>query len=215
MADTVKGRRRYESPMREEAALETRRRIRAAAGRLFVEQGFVATTMRQVAEAAGVAERTAYTAFPTKAQLFQEVVGVAIVGDELPVAVADRDEFRASLHAPDPRRALELLVDYSAELLERAGDLIMTAEQSSGADPDMRRFSAEGAAATRSNMATRARALAGRGDLRPGLDERHAADILYALASPYLHHLLRRRCGWSADEYRAWLLDTLVAGLLP
>lgn len=213
MSDGVK--RTYRSQLRQESAQETRRRIRDAGARLFVEHGFVATSMKQIAAAAGVAERTVYTAFATKAELFWEAVGVAIVGDELPVAVADRDEFRASLTETDPRRTIELIVDYGADLLERAGDLIMTAEQSAGADPDMRRFSEEGSVATRSNMALRAEALAGRGALRPGVDARRGADVLYALSSPLVHHLLRRRCGWTAHEYRAWLRDTLVTQLLP
>ena len=65
MADDVK--RAYRSEARAASAAATRARIRDAAARLFVERGYVATTMREVASAAGVGERTLYDAFPTKA----------------------------------------------------------------------------------------------------------------------------------------------------
>ena len=206
--------RTYQSPLRQQAARHTRARIRDAAAALFVTQGYAATTMRQVANAAGVAERTVYAAFASKADLFGEVVGVTLTGDELPIAVADRPEFRQALTQRDPRRALELLVDYSTTLLERAGPLIMAGVRSSGADADMRRFDAEGAQATAANARTMAEALVGLGALRSDLEVQQAADVLFALGSPHVHHLLRQLCGWSAEQYRDWLLDILTRTLL-
>lgn len=47
----------------------TRRALTEAALRLFVEQGFVATTVEQVAAEAGVSARTAFRYFPTKEDL--------------------------------------------------------------------------------------------------------------------------------------------------
>ena len=214
MSDAVKSTRRYQSAVRDEAARQTRRRIRDAAAALFVEQGFVATTMKQVAAAANVAERTVYLAFPTKAALFEEVVGVAIVGDDLPVPVLEREEVRAALAEHDGRKALASIVAYSVRLLERAGDLLMAGETSAGADADMRRMSEGGAAKMASDMARFAEALAAHGALRPGLDVGRAADILFTVLSPFVHHLLRRRRGVSAEDYGAWLLQTLLDQLL-
>lgn len=206
--------RTYQSPLRQEAARATRARVRTAAAELFVSQGYAATTMRQVAAAAGVAERTVYAAFASKAELFGEVVGVTLTGDELPIAVADRPEFRQALTEQDPHRALELMVDYGTALLERAGPLIMAGIRSSGADADMRRFDADGAQATAANARSIAQALAGLDALRPGTNVRQAADVLFVLGSPHVHHLLRQYCGWSAEQYRDWLLDTLTRTLL-
>ena len=52
--------RAYDSPRRREQARETRERITAAARELFLENGWAATRMRDVAERAGVAEPTVY-----------------------------------------------------------------------------------------------------------------------------------------------------------
>jgi AcrR family transcriptional regulator len=206
--------RTYQSPLRQETARHTRARIRDAAAALFVTQGYAATTIRQVAGAAGVAERTVYAAFASKADLFGEVVGVTLAGDDLPVPIAERPEFRQALAERDPRRSLELLVDYTTALLERAGPLIMVGVRSSGADADMRRFDEQGAQATAANAAAMVQVLSGNHALRLDLDPKQAADVLFVLGSPHVHHLLRQFCGWSAQQYRDWLLDTLTHALL-
>jgi AcrR family transcriptional regulator len=212
MADSVK--RAYRSPARAAAAAATRARIRTAAERLFVQQGYAATTLRQVAAEAGVGERTLYDAFPTKAALFGHTLGVATVGDEEPVRVADRPEIAAALRQADPRAAVGQLVDYSAALLERAGDLIMVSVEAAGADPDMRAAADAGAAATHRVHLALAENLHAHRALRANLDPATAADILYALCSPHTHQLLRRHRSWSAEQYRAWLQATIIRELI-
>ena len=98
--------RRYHAPQRAQAAAQTRARIRAAASTLFVEQGYVATTVRDIARVAGVGERTVYAAFPSKADLFRHVLDVATVGDEQPVAVANRPEIQGAFRQTDPRTVI-------------------------------------------------------------------------------------------------------------
>lgn len=212
VGETVK--RTYTSSRRADSAKQTRALIREAAARLFVEQGVAATTMRQVAEAAGVAERTVYTAFSTKTALFNEVIDIATVGDELPVAVADRAEFTSTMAESDQVRAVRQFVDFGVALLERAGDLIIAAIESSGADPDMREWSERGKAATAANLYSIAKAWKRNGLLRDGLDARRAADMLFALGSPQVHHILRRSQGWTVNRYRDWLIDTITATML-
>ncbi|GAA2050150.1 hypothetical protein GCM10009839_65560 [Catenulispora yoronensis] len=211
MGDTVK--RSYRSPARAAAAAATRARIRAAAERLFVEQGYVATTVRQVAAAAGVGERTLYDAFPTKAALFGHTLGVATVGDEEPVRVRQRPEIAAACAQADPVVAVGLLVDYTAGLLERAGDLIMVSIEAAGADADMRAATAAGAAGTHEVYLAFTEGLAAHGTLSPELDPVGAADILYVLGSPHTHQLLRRHRGWSVERYRSWLCGAILREL--
>lgn len=212
MAGDVK--REYRSEARAAAAAATRARIRDAAARLFVERGYVATTMRQVATAAGVGERTLYDAFPNKVALFTHTLSVATVGDEEPVRVFDRPDMAAARRQADPRAAIADLIAYTAELLERAGDLIMVSVEAAGADPDMRAAAGAGADATHRVHLALTTALHQRGALRDGLDPITAADTLYALASPHLHQLLRRHRGWTAERYTTWLENAAIRELL-
>jgi len=75
-------RRGYRSPKREQAALETRRRIRSTAERLFLRDGYIPTTTRAISREAGVAEMTLFNAFPSKAALLSEIVRVNLRGDD-------------------------------------------------------------------------------------------------------------------------------------
>ena len=58
---TASVKRDYRSELRAAQALETRRSIVAAASKLFVEDGYVATTIDAVAVAAGVSRKTVET----------------------------------------------------------------------------------------------------------------------------------------------------------
>jgi AcrR family transcriptional regulator len=206
--------RQYHSTARSASAAATRTRIRQAATRLFTAKGFVATTMREIAAEAGVGERTLYDAFPTKAALFGHTLGVATVGDEESVRVADRPQVRAAQAETDPAAAIAQSLDYATELLERAGDLIMVSVEAAGADPDMRAAADAGANATHEIHLTLTQALHRNGALRPGLNPETAADILYALCSPHMHQLLRRHRRWSRDRYRQWLDGIVTRELL-
>jgi AcrR family transcriptional regulator len=208
VAEPVK--RKYRSPRRAAAAAATREQIRRAATELFVERGYVATTMHDVANRAGVGERTLYDAFPTKSALFGHTLGVATVGDEQPLRVADRPETRAAQNEADPAEAIRRTVALATDLLERAGDLIMVSVEAAGADPDMRAAADAGSAATHQVHLELARRLESRGALRDGLTADAAADILYALVSPHVHQLLRRHRRWSVSQYRTWLERSLI-----
>jgi AcrR family transcriptional regulator len=212
-------RRTYSSPLREEAARRTRITIRDAATTLFERNGYVSTTVKQIADEAGVAVRTVFTAFPDgKAQLFREALDAAVtVGP----AVADTDEPADGMQPPRSPRALgaaaavvDQVVGYGAAMLERAGGLLITSIESSGADPDMKRFAEDDARATAENARTLAEGLHRSGWLRADVTVDHAADVLYTLSSPQVHALLRRDCGWDLDRYRTWLADTLRTTLL-
>ncbi|GAA1936298.1 TetR/AcrR family transcriptional regulator [Streptomyces durmitorensis] len=59
----------HHSTLRAQRRVETQRTIQAHAVRLFTERGYDATTMTDVAEAAGVSPMTVYRHFPTKEDL--------------------------------------------------------------------------------------------------------------------------------------------------
>ena len=209
--DTVK--RRYDSPARAQAALETRRRIRAAAAELFVASGYAATSMKAIAAAAGVSERTVFLVFPTKAALLGECIRVAVRGDDEATPLLARDDFRTALEAP-PNRMLGRHADASTALMGRAARLLAVGEAVGPDDPVLGAVRARGHAATRADMLEVARALERAGALREGMSAEPAADAMYALAaseSVYLRLVDQR--GWSPEAY-ARMLERALAGAL-
>ncbi len=110
-------------------AARSERLILDAATRLFVERGYVATTLSAVAEAADVAERTIYGRFGTKAALFKRVVDVAAVGDDEPVDVLGREWMQEAFTARTLKARVAAFAAAGRQIMERAGDLLAVAFQ--------------------------------------------------------------------------------------
>jgi AcrR family transcriptional regulator len=205
--------RSYRSVARAEAAQETRRRIRAAAAALFVRDGYTATSMKAVAVEAGVAERTVFLVFPTKAALLAECIRVAVRGDDDSRPLLARERWQALLQAP-PERMPRLLAEASAELLGRTARLLAVGESVGPEDPHLNEARERGHAATRADMLEVARAMKRAGALRRGMSAERAADIMYALlASESVYLRLVEHRGWSDAEY-VRTLERALAGAL-
>ena len=203
----------YHSPVRAEAARQTRARLRDTARRLFVEQGYVPTTMKQIANEAGVAERTLYLAFPSKAALLQELIGVALAGGE-DGPRADATDYAGTAAELGARPAIGRFCADTTALYERAGELLQLGEHAAESDPELRPLADAGAAATLRVIGTLVAGIAGAGALRADVTPREAADAAWAISHFTSHQLLRKRRRWSRARYERWLTDTLTHALL-
>ena len=54
-----------------------------------------------------------------------------------------------------------------------------------------------------------------KGPLRAGISQEDAAAVVWTLAGPEVHRLLRTERGWSHERYVSWLADTLTRTHLP
>src|SRR5436190_12428506 len=109
----VTGKRRYDSSRRRAQAAATRRDILADAQRLFERDGYVATTMEAIAAEAGVALKTVYSAFSTKAGLLRALWDVLLKGDTHDAPVAARAWYREVVEEADPGRQVRLIAHNS------------------------------------------------------------------------------------------------------
>src|SRR3546814_18628283 len=81
----MEGRRQYHSRVREASAQRTRELIRDAATALFIRDGYVKATVKQIAASAGVDDRTVFPAFPGgKLENFEAAIAAAPDSDEVP-----------------------------------------------------------------------------------------------------------------------------------
>jgi AcrR family transcriptional regulator len=196
-------------------AQATRRRIRDAASRLFVERGYVATTIEAIAGEAGVAVPTVYLAFGTKRALLAELLDIACVGGEEPVAVLERPWVDEVRHDPDPEGQLRRWVRAVGDIDARVAPLWEVARNAASADPDIaaqvHHYETLILQADRDFVTM----LAASGGLREGLDPQRAADIVFGLLSHELYRLLVIEQGWAPADWERWVADTLAAQLLP
>jgi AcrR family transcriptional regulator len=214
MARAVKSKRAYDSSRRREQAEVTRRRILDAAKRLFEEQGYTGTSMAEVASAAGVALKTVYLAFETKAGLLRAVWHLALRGDEEPAPVGERSWYREVLEEPDPERKVDLTVRASVIVKKRAGRLLEAIRAAAPSDPHIAALWDRIQTDFYDNQRAVVASIHRRKGLRPGLGVDRAADILWTLNHPDVWELLVRQRGWTPDEYERWFADTVCAQLL-
>lgn len=134
--------RKYESKVRARAAAMTRASILEAAGRLFLTRGYAATSVKEIAGAAGVSEPTVYATFGDKAELLKAYadtwIGGANDGDSLTAAlegVEDVEErIRIGLrhiHSAWQQGDLREVIDKAVAVDERLTDLAVWADEHS------------------------------------------------------------------------------------
>jgi AcrR family transcriptional regulator len=187
---------------------ENEERIVRAAHELFVRNGYQATTLTAVADAAGVAHRTVYVRFGTKAALLKRVVDVALVGDLAPIDVVSRQWYRAATTAPTLGERITALAKGSARLMASAADVIAVARQAEPTEPLLAAAAQAGRAATRGAIATFWARARGDGLLPAGCDLAWLADTTSVLAHAETYLLMRETLRMTPERYETWLATT-------
>src|SRR4051794_21956527 len=97
----------------------SRREILEAAQRLFVERGYVATSIPAIAAEAGVAVQTIYNTVGSKRDVLGGVIELAVRGPDYPATPSDTVGKRVRA-ARNPHVIVDLLVDWLAEAHARS-----------------------------------------------------------------------------------------------
>jgi AcrR family transcriptional regulator len=199
---------------RERRALETRRRIRSAARELFERQGYVATTIQQIAEHADVAWQTVYAVFGTKAALLAEIFDVTVAGDDEPIPVAERAFVRDIAAASDPREKVRLFAKHLCESNTRTAAVQSLIEAAAATDAEIAALWAKLMQQLTTGMKLTAQAFKDQGALRGDMTVATAADLLWWYAGPWSYRALVLTKGWSPAQYERWLSDALYGQLM-
>jgi AcrR family transcriptional regulator len=205
----------YRSPLREARAARTRHRVLDAAETLFLRNGYVATPVTAIADAAGVSPETIYKSFGTKAAVLQGVVVRAVTGADLDAdEVLERplDWVEAALEIEDPRARLEATARAGRAIYQRTASLQRVLSEAAAADPAI-------ADQLRANQARR---LADLQRVVESLDAdgvlpttmKDATDVVWAVASPYVYEQLTQARSWTPDHYEVWLAGFLTRELI-
>jgi AcrR family transcriptional regulator len=211
---TVVKRRPYQAPLRAAKAAETRRRIVAAAQALFVQRGYVATTIDDVAERAGVSRPTVFNSVGGKPELLKLARDMALSGDDAPVAVPRRPMFEEVWAEPDAVRTLQLYARNMRVIHGRAAEIEQVLQSAAQTDAELDDLARTALEQRRYGCRLVAESVASKAPLRAGMRIRQAGDVIYVTASPESFRLLTTVCGWSARRYETWLAETLALQLL-
>jgi AcrR family transcriptional regulator len=211
----VNDRRAYAGTARQARTRRTRAAVVEAAGELFLERGYSATTIEAISESSDTPQATIYRVFSSKLGILRALLDVAAVGDAEPIAMGDRPQVRALLDEGDPRHQLLGFAGHARQVMSRLAPVHRILLVAAGSDPDAAELLTEHTRQRQEGQRRIARSLARARALRPGLRERDAADIIHALMSPEVYLLLVSDRAWTPERYEQWLGRTLIEQLLP
>jgi AcrR family transcriptional regulator len=210
VSERVNGQKRTRRARKAQA---THARIVDAATRLFLERGYVQTTIDAIADAADVAVETVYARFRNKTNLMIAVKDAAVTeGGQVPLD--QRPELAALAAETDQRKQLQIAAALSRRMLERISPVYAVLRDAAATDDLLREHLAAEIERRRDFQRALIERVRAAGPLRERLTTAQAADTYSALANPDLYLLLTTHHHWSADRYEAWLADGLRRLLL-
>ncbi len=176
----------------------------AAARAAFLDLGYPAAIIGEIAGRAGVHLDTVYATVGRKPALIRAVVEAAISGTGQAVTAEERDYVRR-IRAADS--AVAKITVYAAALAEMAPRTVPVLALSGPRPPPTP--SAQ-RCCTRSprraaNMRSFAAGLRATGELRDEVDDAEVADVVWALSSDLYDTLLVEERGWTAERYASHL----------
>lgn len=192
---TTTSTRPYNSPLRKAEAAATRARILDAAAALFEEEGYALTTMKQIADRAGVSLQTVHLAGP-KASILLAAYDRRIQQGGLPK--------RNPEHAPLER--LRVAAGTSIEVNGRSAKLWYAIEAASHTDPivkDAFRAMVEGHSGAVRDVVQ---------SLEVDDADAVIAEVHFLLAATTYLHFVEQH-GWTEERFREWLERRLLASV--
>lgn len=204
----------YDNSRRLAQARATRLRVIDAAKDLFIQQGYPATTLESVADAANVPVPTLYRLFGSKRTLLKAVLELSFVGDDEPVSFVDRAAVQAALAEPDAGAMLDAFAAIAKDFMGRSSGILHVLTTAAHVDAEAAELLAEIRRQRHTGQSRIVAALIDRQALDPKLDPTQAADSVYLLFSPDTHRILTVERNWTPEQYEAWLARALRNTLL-
>jgi AcrR family transcriptional regulator len=218
MTDAVKGRaaakRPYNSPQRAQQAAVTRGAVLAAARKLFVERGYVATTVGDIAVEAHVSVDTVYAAVGRKPALLRELVETAISGTAQAVPADERDYVLRISAAPTARAKIAIYAHAITAIHQRMAPVFLALRDAATTQPECAALWTEISQRRAAGMLRFAADLRATGELRDDLTDQQVADIMWSMNAAEYWVLLTDERAWAPDEFRRWLEDAWTRLLL-
>lgn len=180
-----------------------------AALRLFLERGYVATTIEAIAQEAAVAPATVYQAFGTKHAVLARILDITIAGDAGPAALLDRDWVKRARQRPDPRQRLALVIQHASQVAARTAPVKEVMRDAAAADPAVRQLLQQDDQRRYLTQQALVGLVTGQDPLRAGCDRDHAVATFFALVNSHCYQLLASHLGWSPADWQQWLTRVL------
>lgn len=205
--------RAYDGSARRARAERTRARVLASARRLFVEHGYAATSVSEIARAADVSVDTVYTAVGRKPEILLVVVDMVLASSDRPLPAGERDYVRAVQEAPSAVAKLETYAAALGRLMPTVAPLLLALRDAGLTDVACAATWRHVVERRAANMLLLAADLRATGSVRDDLTDEQVADLVWSTNSPEWFAAWASR-GRSPDDYAATLADLWTRTIL-
>ena len=184
---------------RERQAQQTREEILGAARRLFAERGYSRTSVRDIAEVAGVSAQTVYDSVGSKQAL------VARLNDLIDAEAGIAAIAGAASASDDPLVVVATSARIARSIVEHCGDVIHALVTGAASEPELAAALVEGHRRHLAGAAMVVGRLEAMGALAESVDPDAAAETMAALCDVQFAVLLRDGYGSSLDRIEEWM----------
>ncbi len=203
--------RTYDGSGRRAAAELTRDRVLDTARALFVDRGYAATSVAQIAERAGVSVDTVYASAGRKPRLLLTVVDMVLADMVLadstrPLPATGRPYVQAVRDAPTARGKLREYAGALGRLMPTVAPLLLALRDAGLTDRECRATWEHVVERRAANMRLLAADLRATGEVREELSDEQVADLVWATNSPEWFTAWASR-GHPPERYAATLTD--------
>jgi len=182
---------------------------------LFAERGYAATSIEEIAAAAGVGRATVFTSVGGKPELLKEAYRLAVRGPaNANTPLGQQSRSRTISAEPDAHKLLAGYAGVMVEVGRRLAPLYEAVRAAAHADPEARELWHLITEERRTAATGIVRRLVERDALLHGLDQQGASDILWVLNDPALYQLLVTQRRWTQRRFRSWLTQSMQTQLL-
>lgn len=199
---------------RQQQALATREEIFRQAESMFLDNGYVATTIDAIAREAGVAVQTIYNSVGSKAAILNTILERIVTGTDASVTVSEIMSARVAA-ATDLPAAVQVLADWMVEFNGRAGAVFAVLKQAAAVDPEIDRLDRMRSRRRLQNYRRAAAQFRERGAIPAGTSDAEMAASIWAIGHPEVYTALVVEAGWTVDAYRHWVSGALARLMIP
>lgn len=185
--------------IRERQAELTRNEILLAARRLFAERGFTRTSVRDIAQAAGVSAQTVYDSIGSKSAV------VARLNDLIDTEAGIGAIVGTVMASRDPQQVAALSARITRSMLENCGDIIRALVTGAAAEPDIQAVLNEGHRRHLEGARTVVGALRDMKALARPAEADSASETLAAITDFRFAVVLSESYDWSLDRIEEWM----------
>lgn len=181
----------------------------------FEHRGWSGTTLRGVAERAGVSIKTVEALFRKKASLLETVVDFSIRGDLDPTPMPERAAIAQMEAAEDAAAMLALHAAHIRAVNERSANVAWAVEHAAAGDRAADRLWRQMNENRRYGIRWAARTLLGKPGLEAGLTPTQAETLFWVAFDWGTYRTLTRYAGLTPDEFQEWLAGYYRRVFLP